>query len=228
MAPVWGTWKLLPGILAAQIMAHLKTHKLLAYEQKGVRPNNRGTTDQLLIDKTVSDDAHRRRTNLAVAWIDYQKAYNSVPHSWILETLRLYKIGPRIKNMVQESIKHWRTKLNFSGQTLAEIQIQCTIFQADALSPLLFCVALNPLSNIIEVAGYGYKMKSGHQIHHLLHMDGLKLYAKKEREVDSLINTVRIFSEDMGMKFGLAKCARLIAESRERLIAESRQNQEKR
>ena len=36
-------------------------------------------------------------------------------------------------------------------------------------------------------------------------MDDLKLYAEKEREVDSLINTVRIFSEDIG-------CVKLIAE----------------
>ena len=43
-------------------------------------------------------------------------------------------------------------------------------------------------------------------------MDNLKLYAKKEREIDSIINTVRIFSDDIGMKFGLNKCARLIVE----------------
>ena len=72
-------------------------------------------------------------------------------------------------------------------------------------------MSLNPLSNIIT-STYGYTMKSGHKIHHLLYMDDLKLYSKKEREIDSLINTARIFSDDIGMKFGLEKCARLIVE----------------
>ena len=27
--------------------------------------------------------------NLAMAWIDYRKVYDMVPHSWILETLEL-------------------------------------------------------------------------------------------------------------------------------------------
>jgi hypothetical protein len=43
-------------------------------------------------------------------------------------------------------------------------------------------------------------------------MDDLKLYEKKEREIDSLINTARIFSDDIDIKFGLEKCARLIVE----------------
>ena len=41
-------------------------------------------------------------------------------------------------------------------------------------------------------------------------MDGLKLYAKGERELDSLIQTVRIFADDVGMVFGLGKCAVLV------------------
>ena len=41
-------------------------------------------------------------------------------------------------------------------------------------------------------------------------MDDLKLYAKSERELDSLIQTVRIFSDDVGMVFGLGKCAVLV------------------
>ena len=43
-------------------------------------------------------------------------------------------------------------------------------------------------------------------------MDDLKLYSKKEREIDLLINTARIFSDDIGMRFGLEKCARLLVE----------------
>ena len=41
-------------------------------------------------------------------------------------------------------------------------------------------------------------------------MDNLKLCAKSERELDSLIQTVRIFSDDVGMVFGLDKCAVLV------------------
>ena len=38
-------------------------------------------------------------------------------------------------------------------------------------------------------------------------MDDLKLYGNDERQIDSLINTVRVFSDDIRMVFGLKKCA---------------------
>ena len=41
-------------------------------------------------------------------------------------------------------------------------------------------------------------------------MEDLKLYAKSEREFYSLVQTVRIFYDDVGMVFGLDKCAVLV------------------
>ena len=38
-------------------------------------------------------------------------------------------------------------------------------------------------------------------------MDDLKLFAKNEKEIDSLVQTVQVFCEDIEMKFGLEKCA---------------------
>ncbi|XP_069995049.1 uncharacterized protein [Penaeus vannamei] len=43
-------------------------------------------------------------------------------------------------------------------------------------------------------------------------MDDLKLFAKDRDQIDSLVNTVRIFSEDIRMEFGLSKCGVLITE----------------
>ena len=37
------------------------------------------------------------------------------------------------------------------------------------------------------------------KINHLLYIDDLKLYCKSEKELDSLIQTVRIFSTDIQM-----------------------------
>jgi len=69
---------------------HIHENKILALEQKDMSPGSRVTKDQLMIDKMVGLDCKRRRTNLAVCWIDFQKAYDSVLHTWIKEVLQLY------------------------------------------------------------------------------------------------------------------------------------------
>ena len=41
-------------------------------------------------------------------------------------------------------------------------------------------------------------------------MDDIKLYAKNEQDINSLVHLTRVFSSDIAMTFGLAKCGRLI------------------
>ena len=51
-----------------------------AYEQKGSQPGCQGTKDQLLIDKVLTAVSKRRKTNLAMGWINYTKAYMTQCH----------------------------------------------------------------------------------------------------------------------------------------------------
>ena len=40
----------------------------------------------------------------------------------------------------------------------------------------------------------------------LLYMDDLKLFAKSEEQIHTLVRTVHVFSTDIGMEFGMKKC----------------------
>ena len=82
-------WKLLTGIMGEKLYQHLERNGLLVDEQKGCRKGSRGTKDQLLVDKAILKNCWRRLTNLSMAWIDYKKAYDMVPHSWILKCLEM-------------------------------------------------------------------------------------------------------------------------------------------
>ncbi|XP_074616678.1 uncharacterized protein LOC141876074 [Acropora palmata] len=87
------------GVIAEVMYKHLEG--ILPEEQKGCRRRSRGTKDQLLIDKAILKDCKRRHTNLAMAWIDYRKAYDMVPHSWIGECLEMFGIAVNIDSLVQ-------------------------------------------------------------------------------------------------------------------------------
>ena len=88
-------WKLLAGVIAYQIYAHLDQEKLLPEEQKGCMKGSRGTNDLLYIDRAVIKEVKSRNKNLAMAWIDYKKAY-TFPHLWITECLDFQKAKRRL------------------------------------------------------------------------------------------------------------------------------------
>ena len=63
-------WKLLTGLIADQIYAHLDQQKLLPEEQKGCSKGSRGTNDLFYIDRAVIKEVKSRNKNLAMTWID--------------------------------------------------------------------------------------------------------------------------------------------------------------
>ena len=51
-------------------------------------------------------------------------------------------------------------------------------------------------------------------------MDDIKLFAKNEKELETLIQTVRIYSPDIKMEFGIEKCTMLVFKGCKRYITE--------
>ena len=90
-------WKLLTGIISENMYCFIENKNLLPEEQKGCRRKSRGKKDQLLIDKTILKGCRERRTNLAMAWIDYTKSNDFVPHSWILQCLDMLGIVDNVR-----------------------------------------------------------------------------------------------------------------------------------
>ena len=184
---------------------------MLPQEQKGCRKRTKGTGDLLFIDKMILKEVKNRKKNSAMCWIDYRKAYDLIPHSWILECLMCFGISEEICNLLEKSMKSWCVELTCGENVLGQVNIRRGILQGDSLSPLLFIISLIPLTMILNKTKHGYQFSTnGQRINHLLYMDDLKLYSRTEKELNSLAETVRIFSKDINMEFGIQKCPLLV------------------
>ena len=204
-------WKLFTSMIAESIYTFLDDSKLFPGEQKGCRKGSRGTNDLLYIDQRMMKEAKQRRKNLAMAWLDYCKAYDLVPHSWLSECMHMFGIASNVEKMLTASMQGWRTELTCCNESLGQVRFRRGIFQGDSLSPLLFVIAMIPLNLVLRKMKIGYQFSSNkEQINHLMFMDDIKLFAKDENGLDALIQTVRVVSTDIGMKFGLEKCAVLV------------------
>ena len=105
-------------------------------------------------------------------------------------------------------MKNWKVNLKCGEELLGNVDIKRGIFQGDSLSPILFVLALIPLSAVLRKMKDGYNLgRDRGKINHLLFMDDLKLYGKDMVELNSLVQSVRVFSGDIGMEFGIEKCA---------------------
>ena len=173
----------------------MENKNLLPEMQMGYMRKSSEMKDQLLINKTILKDCRKRRTNLAMVWIDYRKAYDFVPHSWILECLDVLGIADNVRSFLEKIMKKWKLLLNSNGSDLCVVDVSRGIFQGDSLSPLIFVICMIPLSLSGKIkASYEWGRKE-FKLNHLLFMDDLKLFGKSDDQIDSLIQTVFTFSE---------------------------------
>lgn len=207
-------YKLITSIITSLIDVFLTKNNIITEEQKGCTKRSRGSKEQLIIDMVTTKQAKINKKNIAMAWIDYQKAYDSIPHSWLLEVLSIYKIDTNLIAFLKYCMNSWKTCLQLSLPsshfTSDIIKIKRGIFQGDSWSPKWFALALNPLSNILGKTDVGYKLNKDHKINHLFYMDDIKLYASNKSQLTSLIETTAIFSNDIHMSFGIEKCSSVI------------------
>ena len=123
----------------------------------------------------------------------------------------MLRVCEQIKHFLFDSMKALRVDLTCNNQSLGGVDIEKEIFQGDSLSPLFFVLCLLPLTVILRKSESAYQFLSNKEkINHLLFIYDLKLYATNEKGLESLVQTVPIFSDDIGMEFGINKYATLV------------------
>jgi hypothetical protein len=126
------------------VQKYTDDENLIPKEQKGGCNRTKGCKDHLLLSKAILQECKCKKKSLSMAWIDYQKAFDRVPHSWIIKSLQLIGINSKFIAFTKKVMTYWRTHMRLhAGNGLIEtedIKIQCGIFQGNSLSPLLFCI----------------------------------------------------------------------------------------
>ena len=75
-------------------------------------------------------------------WFDYKKAFDSVPHDWIVKALQLAKVPPKIINAISKLMRVRATKITLKAENKTIetriINYLLVALQEDCLSLLLF------------------------------------------------------------------------------------------
>ena len=148
-------WKILTSQIRVRIYYSLTSHGLFLEEEKECRKGSRGTGELLYIDLHILYESKTRWKNLAMAWIDYKKAYDVFRQSWILsqkaqnirQSDKLYRQNH--ENLVCE-LDSRKEKLSLNKD------LRSYILRSE-LSPLLFIVAIMPLNHILRKCTARYR-----------------------------------------------------------------------
>jgi Reverse transcriptase (RNA-dependent DNA polymerase) len=212
-------YKLLTGYIAAYLNRYATERKILPNEQVALREGVWGGTHALTLDQMmVADAKNQKQKPISVAWIDYAKAFDSVPHSYIGWLFSKMRVPTSLRTFLSHLMDKWRVKYEVRGprgqvERSSYLRIRSGVLQGDSFSPLLFCLAMAPISHAINQVGGHYVTASGKpqkqqtSLSHLFYMDDLKLFASSAENLAKQIDIVSSISDAISMKLNVKKCA---------------------
>jgi len=105
-------YKLMASIISRRMQKYMDDENFMPKEQKGYCSGSKGCEDQLLISKAILQECKRRqKKKLCMAWIDYQKAFNRLPHRWIIKSLELIGINNKVILFTKKVMSCGRTRM---------------------------------------------------------------------------------------------------------------------
>ncbi|KAI7936223.1 hypothetical protein MJO29_015526 [Puccinia striiformis f. sp. tritici] len=136
--------KLIMTIIESRLSQSLNQENFFTPDQGGFRRKEEGIAQFLCLSEVI-----RRRANVGkptyVLYIDFKKAFPSVPHEALWKKLRHCGVPENLITFLDNSYKNSRFKMRV-GQTLSEeYKMEVGTKEGCPLSPLLFIIFINDL-----------------------------------------------------------------------------------
>ncbi len=161
--------------------------------QFGFMPG-RSTTDAIFILRQLQEKALIADITLYFAFVDLEKAFDRVPRKVVWWALRKMGVSETLVKTVQAMYHNARARVRVGSSLSEEFDVKVGVHQGSVLSPLLFIIVLEALSEFTEGCPW-----------ELLYADDLALVAKSMEELKVKLQNWKHAMEAKGLRVNMGK-----------------------
>ena len=189
--------KVLESIIRDAVVIHLEEQNFYADCQHGFM-KGRSTLTNLLVTLECWTSILEDGSGLDVIYLDYKKAFDTVPHQKLLQKLKGLKLGDTLTKWIGQFLLGRQMRVHVNGSFSSWINVISGVPQGSVLGPLLFLIFVNDLSDWVKGSI-------------LMFADDTKIWAKIKDTGDSDLlqqdlNMLMEWSKQWLLAFNTEKC----------------------
>ena len=192
--------KILEKIITHKIHQHLIENNLEDKYQHGFTPK-KSTVTNLIEALNIWTEALSHGLPIDIIYLDFQKAFDTVPHERLLQQLSRYGITGKVHGWIRDYLHNRTQRVRVNGEYSTSSKVMSGVPQGSVLGPVLFLLFISSMTPLIQ------NFVS-------LYADDTKLYNyiinnRSAETVQEDLNRLAEWSAKMQMSFHPEKCHRM-------------------
>jgi len=139
---------MMESIIKDHLLNHLLSNNLISPQQFGFVPSRSCTTQLLHILNYFThhlDNGHP----IDVIYLDFQKAFDSVPHQRLLQKFSSFEVHGKILMWIKDFLSNREQQVVLNGHISHSIPETSGVLQGSVLGPILFTMFVNDIPSIV-------------------------------------------------------------------------------
>ena len=201
------------GILKEKIGNIIEENNIIGEEQNGFRKDRRGTENLFILNELI-EKAKKENKEYVCAFLDIEKAYDTVSREALWAILRKIGIQENIIKVIEKLYKNTMADFTLGNIKVKGVKSTRGLRQGCTMSPLLFSIFLEELNQRIKKTGLGIKINED-ILSLLLFADDAIIVAENLEDLQKMLQEVDRYSKELQINFGANKCKIMILNNKQ-------------
>ena len=150
--------KIFTSLISKRIHKYVEDFQLLGEEQAGFRPNHSTIDHIFVLYALINIYTKKTKKKLYCTFIDYAKAFDTVPRMHLWSKLLGTQINGKVLNVIKKMYDSAKSYIRHNNTSSGTFRCELGVRQGEHLSPLLFALYLNDLENFLSKAYNGLQL----------------------------------------------------------------------